>query len=236
MQLNQHWGTPNPITIRDKEFGMVRLRAFGIYAYHVADPKIFYEKISGTRDTYRVEDLEGQLRENIISQMTSVFANSQVSFLDMAANQVAMANTLKEQVGTMFGGLGLALDNFAVENISLPDELQKILDQRIEMNMLGNLDQYTKFQAAQSIQTAAANPGGIAGIGVGAGVGLGMGQIMADALRPGQQAPAAAAPPPPAAAAPAAAGAAADTKFCMECGNSMPRAGRFCPSCGKPQG
>src|SRR5581483_6902753 len=194
------------------------------------------EKISGTRDVYRVEDLEGQLRENIIGQMTSVFANSQVSFLDMAANQVAMGNTLKDQVSTMFAGLGLGLDNFVVENISLPDELQKILDQRIQMNMLGNLDQYTKFQAAQSIQTAAANPGGLAGVGVGAGVGIGMGQIMADALRPGQpqQTPQAAPPPPPAGAPAAGAAAGGDTKFCMECGNPMPKAGRFCPSCGKP--
>ena len=230
-QTDQHWGTPNPITIRDKEFGMVRLRAFGIYSYHLSDPKTFYEKISGTRDIYRVEELEGQLRNTIIAQMTTAFASSQVAFLDMAANQMMLADTLKTQLTPVFAGLGLTLDSFVVENVSLPDELQKILDQRIEMNMVGNLDQYTKFQVAQSIQTAAANPGGIAGVGAGAGVGLGIGQAMAESMRASSAAPANTAP---AAGAPVASGP--DTKFCSECGKPMPRSGKFCPECGKPQG
>ena len=91
IQTNQHWGTQNPISIRDKEFGAVRLRAFGIYSYHVADAKVFYTKISGTRDVYKVEDLEGQLRNTIVGRMTDTFAGSQVAFLDMAANQVALS-------------------------------------------------------------------------------------------------------------------------------------------------
>src|SRR5215472_14888130 len=131
MQTDQHWGTPNPITIRDKEFGAVRLRAFGIYAYHIGDAKVFYTKISGTRDVYHVADLEGQLRNTIIGRITDTFANSQVAFLDMAANQVALSDRIADQLKPGFTQLGLSLDSFVVENLSLPDELQKILDQRI---------------------------------------------------------------------------------------------------------
>src|SRR6266699_6073772 len=98
LQTNQHWGTPNPVTIRDKEFGAVRLRAFGIYSYHISDPKVFYSKVSGTRDIYRVPDLDGQLRNTIIGRMTDTFAGSNLPFLDMAANQVALADKIAEQI------------------------------------------------------------------------------------------------------------------------------------------
>src|SRR5664279_3138907 len=182
-QTNQHWGTANPITIRDKEFGMIRLRGFGIYAYHVSDPKTFYEKISGTRETYTVGELEGQLRNTIIGLLTDTFANSQVAFLDLAANQVALSQKISAQVAPTFSGYGLTLDSFVVENLSLPDELQKILDQRIEMNIVGDMGKYTQFQAASSIPIAAANEGGGAGIGAGLGAGIAMGQAIAGAVQ-----------------------------------------------------
>jgi len=92
LQLNQKWGTPNPITIRDKEFGAVRMRAFGIYSYKIADPKAFYLNISGTRDVYTVADLEGQLRNTIVSSITDLFGESGIAFLDMAANQIGRAS------------------------------------------------------------------------------------------------------------------------------------------------
>src|SRR5215467_4347899 len=184
LQTNQHWGTPNPITIRDKEFGAVRIRGFGIYTYHIADAKVFYSKVSGTRDLYTVPDLEGQLRNTIIGRMTDTFANSQVPFLDMAANQVALGNTIAGQLKPSFTELGLILDSFVVENLSLPDELQKILDQRISMNMVGDMSRYTQFQVAQSMPTAAANEGGGGvGIGTGLGAGMAMGQAIADAIK-----------------------------------------------------
>ncbi len=174
LQTNQHWGTQNPITIRDKEFGAIRLRAFGIYTYHLADPKVFYTKISGTRDAYGVADLEGQLRNTIVGRITDTFAGSQVPFLDMAANQVALSEKIAGQLKPAFTDLGLVLDSFVVENLSLPDELQKILDQRIGMNMVGDMGRYTQYQVAQSIPIAAANEGGGAA-GVGAGLGAGHG-------------------------------------------------------------
>jgi membrane protease subunit (stomatin/prohibitin family) len=230
LQTNQHWGTPNPITIRDKEFGAVRMRGFGIYTYHIADPKLFYTKISGTRDLYSVPDLEGQLRNTIIGRLTDTFANSQVPFLDMAANQVALSDKISGQLKPGFLELGLALDSFVVENLSLPEELQKILDQRISMNMVGDMGRYTQFEVAQSIPTAAANEGG-GGVGLGAGLGAGvaMGQAMMDAIKQARS-PGSAESTPPAGAA-----TATDTKFCMNCGKPIPRASKFCPECGHAQ-
>jgi len=231
LQTNQHWGTPNPITIRDKEFGAVRVRAFGIYTWHIADPKVFYSKVSGTRDIYTVPELEGQLRNTIVGRMTDTFANSQVPFLDMAANQVALADKIASQLRPGFSELGLALDSFVVENLSLPDELQKILDQRISMNMVGDMGRYTQFQVAQAIPAAAANEGGgAAGIGAGLGAGIAMGQAMMDALK--QAGTSGAGATASGSTMPA---AAAETKFCMNCGKAIPRTSKFCPECGHAQ-
>ncbi|HYM78466.1 MAG TPA: SPFH domain-containing protein [Candidatus Dormibacteraeota bacterium] len=231
-QTNQHWGTQNPITIRDKEFGAVRLRAFGIYTYHLMNPKEFYSKVSGTRDVYRVEDLEGQLRNTIVARITDTFAGSNVPFLDMAANQVALAEKISAQIKPSFTDFGLSLDSFVVENLSLPDELQKVLDQRISMNMVGDMGRYTQYQVAQSIPIAAANEGGgAAGIGAGLGAGIAMGQAMMDALK--KTSPAAGESNPTPAAAAGAVGA--DTKFCLNCGKPIPRIAKFCSECGHAQ-
>ena len=220
LRLDQKWGTATPITIRDKEFGAVRLRGYGIYSYRIADPKIFYTNVSGTRESYYVSDLEGQLRNTIVAKMTDIFAPSDVAFVDMAANQAKLAEKIAAELKPAFAGLGLELCQFVVENLSLPDELQKVLDQRIGMNMAGDPARYAQFQAAQSMPIAAANPGGAAGAGVGLGAGLAMAQSMMGALK---------APP----AEPAA--AAADSKFCIDCGGAMPKRAKFCPGCGKPQ-
>ena len=236
MQIDQRWGTPTPITIRDKEFGAVRMRAYGIYAYHITNPKAFHEKISGTRAVYHVSDLDGQLRNTIVGRMTTAFAGSTVDFLDMAANQLRLADTMKVELNPVFSDFGLTLDNFVVESVSLPEELQKMLDQRISMNMLGDMGRYTQFQAAQALPIAAANPGGVAGMGVGFGAGMAMGQQMMNAMN----SPNAAAPgsPSPSSSSPASSGPATpapDKKFCTNCGQSIGRSAKFCPECGTAQ-
>jgi membrane protease subunit (stomatin/prohibitin family) len=237
LQTNQRWGTQTPITIRDKEFGAIRLRGYGIYSYRLSDPRGFHTKVSGTRELYRVADLEGQLRNTIIGRMTDAFAESSIPFLDMAANQVEMAQKIADYLKPTFTDLGLTLDSFVVENLSLPDELQKLLDQRIGMNIVGDMGRYTQFQVAQSMPIAAANEGGgAAGIGVGLGAGLTMAQQMMNATKP-QSGPGAEPNP----AQPAAPGggpgtpAGADTKFCINCGKPMPRTAKFCPECGGAQ-
>src|SRR5882724_341967 len=184
LQTNQRWGTATPITIRDKDFGMVRLRAYGIYSWHVSDAKAFHTKVSGTRELYKVPDLEGQLRNTIVGRMTDTFAQSTISFLDMAANQIELGAKIAEGLRTMFADFGLTLDSFVVENLSLPEELQKLLDTRIGMTMIGDMGRYTQYQVANSMPIAAANEGGggVAGIGVGLGAGLTMGQVFANAI------------------------------------------------------
>jgi membrane protease subunit (stomatin/prohibitin family) len=235
IQTNQHWGTPNPITIRDKEFGAVRLRAFGIYTYHIVNPKVFYSKVSGTRDSYLVADLEGQLSNTIIGRITDTFAGSNVPFLDMAANQVALSEKIIAQLKPGFAEFGLSLDSFVVENLSLPDELQKVFDQRISMNMVGDMGRYTQYQVAQSIPIAAANEGGgAAGVGAGIGAGVAMGQAMMDALK--KTAPAAGeSGAAPVAGATTGTAAGAETKFCLNCGKPIPKISKFCSECGQAQ-
>jgi membrane protease subunit (stomatin/prohibitin family) len=241
VQTNQRWGTAQPITIRDKEFGAVRMRAYGIYSWRVFDPRTFHTKISGTRDLYRVAEIEGQLRNTIVGRMSDTFAESQVPFLDMAANQIELGQKIAEHMRPSFAELGLALDSFVVENLSLPEELQKRLDERIGMNMLGDMGRYTQFQVAQSMPIAAANEGGLAGAGAGIGAGFVMAQQMANAMRPDAPggAPPAPATPAPIISPPAEGGApvppAGEVKFCVECGKSIPKRAKFCPECGAAQ-
>ena len=182
LQLDRKWGTPNPITIRDKDFGMVRMRAFGMYSYKLADAAKFYKEISGTRELYTVDEVDGQLRNLVVSGMTDLFGESGVPFIDMAANQVELATKLKAALEPVFARYGLQLDAFTVQNVSLPEELQKTLDTKIGMNMLGDMGRYTQYQVANSIPLAAQNEGGMAGIGAGVGAGLSMGQTMAQAM------------------------------------------------------
>jgi membrane protease subunit (stomatin/prohibitin family) len=156
-----------------------------------------------------------------VAKITDVLAHSEVAFIDMAANQGKLAGEIVVELKSVFAGLGLELAQFVVENVSLPDELQKVLDQRIGVNMAGDLGRYTQFQAAQSLPVAAANPGGAAGVGVGLGAGLTMAQTMMGAIKAAPEAPAAA--------------PGAESKFCIECGQVMPTRAKFCPKCGKPQ-
>lgn len=206
-QVDQKWGTPQPISIRDPEFGAVRLRAFGNFAYRVADPKLFHTEISGTRDAYRVEDLDGQLRGLIMQNIATGIAQSNIPFLDLAANQHNFAQALAQALAPAMAGYGLKLEAMTVQSISLPDELQKVLDQRIGMGMVGqDMGRFMQYQTAQAIPTmaegvaAGGDAGGLAGAGLGMGAGVAMGQVLAQGMQSALQGAA----PPAAAAAPAA--------------------------------
>jgi membrane protease subunit (stomatin/prohibitin family) len=188
-QIDQKWGTPQPITVRDKEFGAVRLRAFGNFSYRLADPKLFHTEISGTRDVYSVEDLDGQLRGIVLQNISHAIASSGVPFLDLAANQIMFANALAKELQAPLEAIGLKVDGFTVQSISLPEELQKILDQKIGMGMVGDdMGKFMQYQTAQAIPEmakGAANGGGLAGDAMGLGAGMAMGQVMAQNLQAG---------------------------------------------------
>jgi membrane protease subunit (stomatin/prohibitin family) len=161
---------------------MVRMRAFGIYSYKLADPARFYKEISGTREQYTVDDLDGQLRNLVVGAISDMFGESGVPFIDMAANQNEFGTTLRAALVPLFERYGLALDAFVVQNVSLPEELQKTLDAKISMNIVGDMGRFTQYQVATSIPLAAQNEGGVAGIGAGIGAGMTIGQSMAQAV------------------------------------------------------
>ena len=181
-QIDQRWGTQAPVTVRDKMFGAIQLRAHGSYSFQVTDPKTFYQKISGSRADYTVDELGGQLRAMILTALASTLGGSEVDFVDIAANQVEFSKKLEESLQEYFADYGLQLKTFFVQSVTLPPELQTYFDKAISMKMVGNVRQYAQFQAAESMPIAAANEGGMAGVGAGLGAGVGIGQAFAAAF------------------------------------------------------
>ena len=205
LQTGRKWGTTQAITVRDADFGMVRLRAFGMYSYALADARKFFTDISGTRAMYTRDELEEQLRGILLSSMATALGASTVPFLDMAANQTLMASQVKGAIQSAFERYGLALDVFNVTSLNLPEDLQEALDKRIAIGMAGDLNKYTQYQVANAIPLAAQNEGGAAGIGASLAAGAVLGQTMAQGLAAGGKT--AASPPtgvsPPATGTPA---------------------------------
>ncbi|MDM0030253.1 SPFH domain-containing protein [Variovorax saccharolyticus] len=203
-QVDQKWGTPQPITVRDKDFGAVRLRAFGNYSFRIGDAKLFHTEISGTRELYTVADLDGQLRGLLLQNISNAIAASGLPFLDLAANQIQFAEALAKQLVPEFARIGIQLESITVQNVSLPEELQKILDQKIGMGMVGNdMGKFMQYQTAQAIPKfaeGAGGGGGIAGDAMGLGAGVALGQVLAQNLAQGLQPQPAAAQQQPAVA------------------------------------
>ena len=188
-QLSRRWGTSQPVTVRDADFGAVALRAFGMYSFRIADPALFFKEVTGVTAEYRGEQLEEQLRNVAVTQLATAFGTSGIPFLDMAANQVALSQKMTELLQPLFATMGLLLESFNVESVTLPEALQKRMDERMGMGIVGDLSRYTQYQTAQSIPLAAQNEGGVAGIGAGIAAGMGMGNAMTAAMMGQQVAP-----------------------------------------------
>jgi excisionase family DNA binding protein len=188
------WGTPEPITLRDSDFGIVRLRAFGNYSVQITDPQLFVTKIVGTGGGYRTREIQDYLRGMIISRFTDLLGEAKIPALDLPAMQDEIGAGVKAKLGDEFDAFGLALKTFFLQNISMPEEVQKAIDQRASMGAIGDMQQFTQYQAAQAMRDAAQQEGGGglagAGLGLGAGAGLGamMGQAMGQAMQGGQPA------------------------------------------------
>ncbi len=197
------WGTANPVMMRDAEFGMIRLRAYGTYAMRISDARKFFETVVGTRGLTTTDEITGQLRSTILSRLSDAIAEAKVAALDIAAHYDELSTTGTRLLAPEFAGFGLELARFFIENVSLPEEVEKAIDQRSKLGVLGDrMQQYTQMQAADAIGKAAENPGGLAGAGVGVGAGVAMGQMMGQAMAGAgaPPAPGGAAPPPPPAA------------------------------------
>ena len=213
------WGTPNPVMMRDAEFAMVRLRAFGIYSIRVAEPRAFIKEIAGTNAHFETEDIEGQLRRTLVSGFSDAVAESKIAALDLAAHYDELGGVLRNKLDLEFKSFGLELTKFVIENISLPPEVEAAMDKRTSMGVIGDVGRYTQFQAADAMRDAAQNPSGGAGLGAGLGAGFAVGNVMAGALSnaTSQQG--------------SGAGSAATIK-CPKCGAATASASKFCNECG----
>jgi membrane protease subunit (stomatin/prohibitin family) len=198
--LDQKWGTPEPVALRDADFGIVRLRAFGTYATQIQDPQLFVNRIVGTQGYYETRQIEGYLRGIIITKMTDLLGELGRSVLDLPALYEEIGAGVKAKVQDDFAAVGIELRALYVNNISLPEKVQQAIDERASIGALGGMQAYLQASAAQAMRDAAQQEGGGglagAGLGLGAGAGLGatMAQVMSQAMQPGQQ-PAAPAQP-----------------------------------------
>ncbi len=191
------WGTKNPIICRDPEFGPVRLRAFGTYTIRVTDPGKFMREIVGTDGEFTTDEISYQIRNIIVSKFTQTIASSGIPVLDMAANTTELGKLIAGQVSPQLAEYGLEMPAFFVENISLPEAVEAMLDKRTSMGIIGDLGQYTQFATAEALQTGAANPGGGGAMTAGLGAGLGMAMAGQMANQSGPWGAASAPPPPP---------------------------------------
>ncbi len=214
------WGTQNPIMMRDVDFGNIRLRGYGTYSFKVEDPTKFMRECFGTAPVFRVGDLTTQYKSTLVQLLTDVVAESNLSALDLASNYKELGKAVERKSKEEFGPIGLKLSNFVIENLSLPEEVEKMLDERTKMGVIGDkMGTFTQYKAATAMGDAAKNPngGGLAGLGVGLGAGAGLGELFADSIR-----------------------SAKDrnkivTVKCVNCGASIPGNAKFCPECGATQ-
>ena len=214
------WGTSNPVMMRDTDFGMVRLRAFGIYSIRVADPQAFIKEIAGTNAHFVTEDIEGQLKRTLVSGFSDALAESKIAALDLASNYDELGRFTRTKLTDDFKVYGLDLTKFVIENISLPAEVEAAMDKRTSMGVIGDVGRYAQFQAADAMRDAAQNPGGGgAATGAGLGAGFAIGNAMAGAMSNAMNQSKAEA------AAPA-------TRACLKCGAANSTAAKFCNECG----
>lgn len=182
IQFDQKWGMLNLIIICDKEFGIVWMCVFGIYFYYLSDVKIFYQKIFGICDSYGCDELEGQLCNMLVVGMIDLFGELVVVFIDMVVNQDEFGKVMFSKMMLMFVEFGLIFDLLVVQNIFLFEELQKVFDQKIGMNMIGDMGCFIQYQVVNVILEVVKNEGGMVGMGVGFGVGVGFGQVMGQVM------------------------------------------------------
>lgn len=186
------WGTKNPVMMRDADFGIVRVRAFGSYGFRVTDPAKFLKEIAGTDWQFTTDEISEHLRNQIVSRFGEATAAAKIPVIDLAAQYSTLGDAIKNAISPTIGDIGIELLNFLIENVSVPEEVEKAIDKRSSMGAVGDLGKYTQFQAANAMEKAAENPGGMGAAGIGMGMGMAMGNMMTGATAPN----AAPAPPP----------------------------------------
>ena len=216
------WGTANPVMMRDIDFGMVRLRAFGIYSIRIADPRAFIKEVAGTNGHFVTEDIEGQLKRTLVSGFSDALAESKIAALDLASNYDELGKFVRSKLSDEFKSYGLELTKYLIENISLPQEVESAMDKRTSMGVIGDVGRYTQFQAADAMRDAAQNTSGGAGTGAGLGAGFAIGNAMAGAMTNAMNPKS------------TETSAAAKT-VCAKCGATLSAGAKFCSECGASQ-
>ena len=211
------WGTSNPVMLRDADFGIVRLRAFGAYSMRVADPGEFIKEIAGTNAHFQTEDIDGQLKRAIVTEFSDSLGELKIPALDLAAQYKEVGEGIRAKINEEFKAYGLEVTKFYVENISLPPEVEAAMDKRASMGALGDAQKYMQFQAADALRDAAQNEGGGAGLGAGLGAGFAVGGQMANVFSGQAQ---------------SGSGGGAATVACPACGKANNPAAKFCADCG----
>lgn len=214
---NQKWGTSNPITMRDKDFGTIRIRGYGNYAFRVKDAGVFLKELFGTNSTFTTDDISSYLKSIIVSSISDTIAESKISALDIASNLIEFSNVATESLSETFGNLGLELTKLVIENISFPEEVEKAIDTRSSMGVLSDkMDTFVKYQSANAIRDAANNQGAT-GMGANLGAGIALGEMMKNSLKSSKQ---------------ESSSDNANAKFCPSCGAANPKNAKFCVECG----
>lgn len=222
---NLKWGTKNPITMRDADFGMVRVGAFGTYSMRVFDAERFLKELFGTNSTFTVADINDHLKSLLVSQMADTVAESKIPMLDMAANLQEFSEMCRTNITEKFREYGLDITSFTIENISLPQEVEKVLDERTSLGILGDkMGTYTQKKAADALGDAARNTGTVGtfmGVGMGGAFGNAMNNAFSNLGNAQDAAPKQETKP--------------KQKYCGECGAAMSVGAKFCPECGAKQ-
>ena len=231
---NQKWGTANPIIVRDQDYGAVRVRAYGNYSFRISDPYVFMQNISGECTSYSSEEIGNYLRSMVVGGISDALGESKISILDLAGNMQEMGKIVEGKLAEDFKEIGLVLSKFNFENFSLPEQLEKALDENSALSMYRkNLDVYKAKGQTDAMLNASKNTGSLGGF-MGAGIGMGMGSKMADQMtdeNSGNFCPNCNTE------------VKGNTKFCPECGTKMkptcpnckkefPAKTKFCPECG----
>lgn len=218
--INQKWGTTNPIMMRDADFGILRLRGFGVFSFRVEEPVSFLKEVFGSNKFYTVNEVNEHLKSLVVSSVSDVLAEAGIPAIDLATQYDEIGRVAQARILERFSVYGLTISDFVIENLSLPESVEEAIDKRTQMGALGDLNQYMKFQTAEAIRDAAKNEGGgMASMGAGMGAGMGIGNMMAGAM----------------------AGKGTDTTEkeapkvmvrCQDCGHLVDENAKFCADCG----
>lgn len=215
------WGTQSPIMMRDVDFGNVRVRGFGSFALKVEDPRKFMKECFGTNAIFRVKDIVDQYKSTLVQLLTDAIAESKISALDLAANYSELSDKVEVKAVDEFNALGLKVTNFVIESLSLPEDVEKMLDERTKMGVIEDkMGTYTQYKAANAMGDIAKNSNagaGLAGMGIGLGAGVGMGEMFTSSISSAKNSQKQV------------------TIQCIKCGASMPGKAKFCPECGATQ-